>query len=217
MADEKTFTQADIDAAIARVTEKFEESVAKLETKNTELVGDLRKARKSSEIKPEDLAAAEDRAEKAEAKVKELDGTVKTLTKERDTATKALEAESSVTHRLVAENGLLKALSDAGVTDPAYLEAAKAMHIGAVKVVADGEGRKALYGDKELAEAVKEWAGSDVGKKFVSAPNNGGGGAGGGGGNAAGKTMARSQFNALTPAEQMSFSKEGGKLVDQAA
>jgi ParB-like chromosome segregation protein Spo0J len=66
-SDGKGFTQADIDAAVKAATDKVQESIDRLEAKNTELVGDLRKARKAGEIKPEDLAAAEDRADKAEA------------------------------------------------------------------------------------------------------------------------------------------------------
>ena len=41
------------------------------------------------------------------------------------------------------------------------LEAAKAMHIGNVKIVSEGDARKALYGDKELGDAIKEWAGGE--------------------------------------------------------
>jgi hypothetical protein len=190
-------------------------SVARLESKNRELIADIRK---SSGVKPEDLAAAEARAETAEAKVTTLEKSVKTLTTERDTATKALEAEQGVTHKLIAENGLVKALTDHNVTDPAYLEAAKSMLLGTVKVVAEGETRKALFGDKDLSEAVKEWAASDVGKKFVAAPINGGGGAGGStttGGTA--KTTTRAAFDAMPQADRMAFTKDGGKVVDQAA
>jgi chromosome segregation ATPase len=61
-----------VDAAVKGRTDKVQESIDRLEAKNTELVGDLRKARKAGEIKPEDLTAAEDRADKAEAALAEL-------------------------------------------------------------------------------------------------------------------------------------------------
>jgi hypothetical protein len=190
-------------------------SVARLEGKNRELIADIRK---SSGVKPEDLAAAESRADAAEAKLATLEKSVKTLTTERDTTTKALEAEQGVTHKLIAENGLVKALMDNGVTDPAYLEAAKAMHIGAVKVVAEGDTRKALYGDKEVNDAVKDWAASPMGQKFVAAPVNSGGGANGNNGGGAGaKTADSAAFNAMAPKDRAAFMAEGGIVADKAA
>lgn len=205
MADEK-FTKADIDAAVKAATDKVQESIDKLEAKNAELVGDLRKARKAGEIKPEDLTAAEERADKAEAKLKELEGSVKTLTKERDTAVKSLTDEQGVTHRLIAENGLVAELTKLGVTDPDYLDMAKSKHLPNVKVVAEGAERKALYGDKPLADALKEWAATDAGKKVIAAPANSGGGAPGGQKGAPAKTMTRDQFNAL---DQMGKAEAG--------
>jgi outer membrane murein-binding lipoprotein Lpp len=63
--------------------------VDKLTTKNEELIGENRRLKRGAEIKPEDLTAAEERADKAEARAKELEGSVKSLTKERDTAVKS--------------------------------------------------------------------------------------------------------------------------------
>jgi hypothetical protein len=85
--------------------------------------------------------------------------------------------------------------------------------------VTEGEERKALIGDKPLPDYIKEWAGSDVGKKFVAAPANSGGGAGGGGGTGATvKTMTRTEYNERVvsdPAGTNAFIKGGGKIVDQ--
>ena len=66
MADEPKFTQADLDAAIQKAVGPLKDSIDKLETKNTEIVGENRRLKRAGEIKPEDLAAAEDRADKAE-------------------------------------------------------------------------------------------------------------------------------------------------------
>lgn len=213
MADDKTFTQADIDAAVAKV----QESIDKLEAKNAELVGDLRKARKAGEIKPEDLTAAEERADRAEAALAEAGKQVKTLTGERDKAVKALETETGFTQKLLIQDGLKSALIANGVKDEDFIDSLTAKFAAGAKVVVEGEERKALIGDKPLADVIKEWAGSDTGKKFVAAPANGGGGAPGGKQGEGGKTMVRSAFDALGQAERAAFAKDGGKVVDEAA
>lgn len=215
-------TDPDTKAAIDAIKSEFNDKLETEAAKNRGLLDDFKKAqaalRAKDGVDPADLAKAEARIDELTGKLTTAEKDAKAAQKAAETATKALETEQGFTHRLVAENGLMKALSDNGVSDPAYLEAAKAMHIGAVKIVAEGDARKAMYGDKELAAAMKEWAAGDVGKKFVAAPLNGGGGAQGGGGSGGGaKTVTRTQFNALDPAGQMAFAKDGGKVVDQAA
>lgn len=215
MAEEKTFTKAELDAAIANAKEAQD-------AKNAELLGEVKKLkaeiRKVSEIKPEDVAAIEAERDKALTDLAAAQKQAKDATAAADKATKALEQESGFTHKLVAENGVVAALTAAGVTDSAYLDAAKALHLPNVKIIADGAARNALYGDKPLADAIKEWAAGDVGKKFVSAPVNGGGGAQGSqGGQGGGKTVTRSAFDAMDQGARAAFAKEGGKVVDQAA
>jgi hypothetical protein len=55
-----------MDAAVEAAVAKVQESIDRLEAKNSERSRDIRKARKAGEIKPEDLTAAEERADKAE-------------------------------------------------------------------------------------------------------------------------------------------------------
>lgn len=214
MADEKSFTQADIDAAIAKNADKIEE----LTNKYSGALDDLKKAqrelRAKQDVKPEDLAAAEDRADKAEARAAEAEKQVKTLTTERDKAVKALEDESGYTSKLLIQDGLKSALIANGVKDEDFIDALATKFASGAKVVAEGDVRKAMIGDKSVADHVKEWAGSDAGKKFVAAPQNSGGGAPGGKGGEQGKTMTRTAFDALDPGAKMAFSKEGGTLVD---
>jgi hypothetical protein len=215
MSEDKTFTKAELDEAIATAKEAQD-------AKNAELLGEVKKLksdlRKTQDIKPEDLAALEVDNEKLRAELATANKTAKDATTAAEKATKALEAEQGVTHRLIAENGLVAELTKAGVTDPAYLDATKAMLLGQVKVVAEGEDRKALYGDKPLADAIKEWAGTDIGKRFVAAPNNAGGGAPGGkGGEGGAKIVTRAVFDGMSQPERSNFAKEGGKVVDQAA
>lgn len=192
------------------------------DTKNAELLNEVKKLkadlRKVKEISPDDVAAIEAERDKLSTDLAAATKTAKDATTAAEKATKALEQESGFTHKLVAENGVLKALTDAGVTDPAYLEAAKAMHLPNIKIVPDGDNRNALYGDKPLADAIKEWAAGDVGKKFVAAPVNGGGGAqGSGNAQGGGKTASRAAFDAMDQGARAAFTKEGGKVVDQAA
>lgn len=213
-ADAKAAIKAAVDEALA----KADTDTDGLKRKNAELIADLKEARKGKQIDPADMEKLEAKVEELTGKLTTADKTAKDATTAAEKATNALASEQGVTHRLIAENGLVAELTKVGVTDPAYLDAVKALHLGQVKVVADGEERKALYGDKPLADAIKEWAGSDIGKRFVSAPNNSGGGAQGGkGSEGGGKTMLRSQFDALDQTGRASFAKEGGKVVDQAA
>lgn len=75
---------------------------------------------------------------------------------------------------LVIEQGLSAALLESGVTNPALLKAAKAMHKSAITLGDDG----LLMGDKPLQDSLKSWAEGDEGKAFISAGGNSGGNAG---------------------------------------
>jgi hypothetical protein len=213
------FTQEQLDAAIEKAIGPLKESIGNLEGKRDELIAENRKLKRGAEIKPEDLTAAEERADKAEAALADATKQVKALTGERDKAVKALEGEQSFTQRLLIQDGLKSALIANGVKDEDFLDTLTAKFAGGASIVTEGDQRKAMLGDKPMADAIKEWAGSDAGKKFVSAPDNSGGGAQGGKADAApAKTMLRSEFDALAPAQQHAFTvKEGGKVVDAAA
>ena len=196
---------------------KMQESIDRLEAKNAELIGENRRLKRAGEIKPEDLAAAEDRADKAEAALAEATKQVKALTTERDKAVQALEQETGFTQKLLIQDGIKSALIANGVKDEDYIDSLAAKFSQGATIVANGDAREAMLGDKKLADAIKEWAGTDAGKKFVAAPLNGGGGAPGGGGAGGGKTMATADFNALGAKERAAFMSSGGTLTDQAA
>jgi hypothetical protein len=176
----------------------IDEAIAGLQAKNTELLGKLKKATKDAQIDPAEHQALQAELDATTAKLTEAVKLAKTATTEAEKIKKAYETESKVAHNLLVENGLSSALLEAGVKNPAYQKAAKAMLAGQVVLTADGENRVAKMGDKLLAEAVKAWAVSDEGKAFVDAPTNSGGGAhGGGNGTPEAKTMARTAFEAL--------------------
>lgn len=167
----KAAIQAAVDAA-----------VNPLVAKRDELLGEVKKLRKESAIKPEDLEAVE--RERDEYKTN-LENALKESKTYKESATKAeelLKAESTFNHRLLVDNGLTDELTKAGVTNPAFLKAVKSTLASNIQVVTDGDKRIAKAGDKALSDFVAEWAKSDEGKHFVSAPNNSGGGSQGGSG-----------------------------------
>jgi len=222
MADDGKFTQADLDVAVEKAVGKVQESIDKLEAKNAELLDEAKKAkaelRKVKEINPDDVAAIEAERDKALADLAEAQKSVKSLTGERDKAVKALETEQSFTQKLLIQDGLKSALIANGVKDEDFIDSLTAKFSAGASITADGDARKAMFGDKPLADYIKEWAGSDAGKKFVAAPNNSGGGAGGSNGTGSGgKTVTRAQFEAMDQGARTTFAKEGGKVVHATA
>lgn len=221
MADE-TFTKADLDAAIEKAVGPLKESVTNLESKRDELIAENRRLKRGAEVKPEDLQAAEERADKAEARVKELEKATKDATVKAEKAEKALIDEQGFTQKLLKQDGLKSALIANGVKDEDFIDSLTAKFEKDVQIVSEGDNRIAKVGDKPLADHIKEWAASDAGKKFVAAAvNSGGGAAGGGGKKAAGKTMTRSAYNALSQEEKSALGPDMVKgeltLVDDAA
>lgn len=222
MADEKTFTKEDVDKAVEAAVAKVQESIDKLEAKNEELVGDLRKARaearKAKEIDPAEVERLEAQVEELTGKLTAAEKAAKDATTTAEKATKALEAESAFTQKLLIQDGLKSALIGAGVKDEDHLDVLSAKFAGGAKVVTEGDERKAMYGDKPLTDFIKEWAGTDSGKKYVAAPANSGGGAGGGkGGEGGPKTVTRAEFDAMSHTDRSKFSVDGGKVVDATA
>lgn len=218
MAD---LTQADLDAAIAKVKAEYEARIDAIDAKKNEAIDEAKKAkqalRASQEIKPEDLTAAEERADKAEAALKERDTAIKALTKERDTAVKALESESGAARAYALEAEITDAIAKGNVV-PALVPALKAMVQQQAKAeLVDGKYSVSI-GEKPARDYINSFLDSDDGKAFRLAANNSGTGAPGGSGNGGGaKTVTRSQFDAMDHGQRASFAKDGGKVIDQAA
>lgn len=204
MADE--ITKADLDKAVAAALAKAQESIDKLEAKNEELIADVRKAkqaaRSASEIKPEDLAAAEDRADKAETALAEANKQVKALTTERDKAAKALEAEQSAARSYALDAEISGAIA-AGNVVPALVPAFTALLKQQAKAdLADGK-YVVTIGDKPAGDYIKGFLDSDDGKAYRAAGVNGGGGAPGGGGSQGGKTISKADYQATINGSDM--------------
>lgn len=226
MADDKAFTKEELDAEIEKAVAKATGDVEGLKEKVAELIASEKKwkaeARRASEIKPEDVAAIEAERDKALADLAASQKQAKDATAAADKATKALQAESAVTQKLLIHDGLSKALIEAGVKDADVLDVLTAKFAAGAKVVAEGDERKAFYGDKPLGDHIKEWAASDVGKKFVTAPANVGGGAQGGTrAKADASTMTRAEYDALDQVAKgeagVKMAKGEIKIIDQAA
>lgn len=165
-----------IKAAVAEATEG-------LVSKRDELLAEVKKLKQGRDIKPEDMAKLEADLDTLRSQLDAASREAKKQAGEAEKASKALIAERERTTKLLVDNGLNEALAKAGVNSPAYIKAAKALLAGQVQVVADGDQMVARFGDKPLHEAITEWAGSDEGKHFVSAPDISGGGSQGGRGN----------------------------------
>lgn len=159
------------------------EAVGKLESKNRELLTELRKAKKGAEVDPADVERLEAELDAARTQLADANKALKTATKQAEDDRKALEGERGFVSSLLVDNGLTAALTEAGVKNPAHLKAAAALlkSSAKVEVAADDTGaRRALVDGKPLGDFVKTWAASDDGKAFVAAPANSGGGAAGG-------------------------------------
>lgn len=207
----KTELKKIVDAAV-------EESTEGLKKKNTELLNELKEARKGKQVDPAELERIESKLEEVQGQLAEANKQNKKLQTDLEKANKTVEVETGITKNLLADNGLTEALVKAKIAAP-FLPAVKALLLPKITIKVDGETRKALVGDKELDAFVTEWAGTDEGKHYVGAPVNGGGGSGGSGNPNpnTGKTMTRQAYEEMIskdPLASSKFFKEGGKLVE---
>lgn len=213
MSDPTPLTQADIDKAV-------EAALEPLRAKNVELLTEAKNAkaelRKSKEIDPADLTKLEEENDRLKADLSKAQKEAKDATKAAEVATKALENETGFTAKLLIQDGIRSALIGVGVKDEDYIDALTTKFASGANVVTEGDARKAMVGDKAVADAIKEWAGSDAGKKFVSAPVNSGGGAPGGKGGGGGKVLSTAEFNAMQPKARASFMADGGQVTEAA-
>lgn len=206
------------------VAKAVAEATAGLKAKNDELLGKLKadKAeRESMKAQLDELVAAKEEAETAAAeKAGDVDSVKKQLTdkhiKELEKLNATLEGERQVNRKLLVDNGLTAALTEAGVAKE-YLPAAKALLQSTNDIeLADNDGQRvALVGGAALKDFVSGWAQSDQGRHFVAAPANSGGGAqGASSGNADGKSIPRKAWDQMPHSDRMAAAKEGAKVVD---
>jgi hypothetical protein len=185
---------AAVEDALTAERETHQAEVTRLTGKNTELLGKLTRARAGNGDggNTEEITRLEREVEETGAKLRTAESDLRTaqrelrtITTERDTLRTTAEQEAAFSRNMLIENALTSALVEANVA-PHFMEAAKAMHAKAVKVEVNGEERTVTANGKSVADFVKEWAASDAGKHYVSAPANGGGGANNAGANGGG-------------------------------
>lgn len=165
----------EVRAAIEAAVEK---ATAPLVAKRDELLGEVKKLRKNSEIDPADLERVETERDQLKAQLAEANKTLKKAATDLEAATKRATDIDSAYSNMLKDAALSQALAKAGVTDPVYIEAAKALLGNGVQVV-DADGKRVVKaGEVDLEKHITEWASSDAGKRFVSAPDTNGGGAG---------------------------------------
>ena len=198
--------QAAIDSAVEAAT-------GGLKTKNQELLDKNKKLMKGQEIDPQTVIDLEAQIDKLTTDLSAANKVSKDSLKVMETLQGRLSSETGFTSKLLLDNGLTDALVKAGVSAP-FLPAVKAMLSSQAKITVDGDVRKAVIGDKDLSAFVTEWATSDDGKHYISAPSNSGGGASGGSNSTGQQVVNRSQFDAMSHPERASFAKNGGKVTD---
>lgn len=134
------------------------------------------------------------------------------LEKERDEAKARAEALEKKVFGLTVESQLETHLREAGITEAAYLRAAKRDLVDLVKIVNDKPVvQTADVGDFSLPEYVKRYVSAE-GAAFVSKPQ--GAGTRGGDNPGKSKSITRADFEALQPEQRMAAIREGVAIAD---
>lgn len=202
--------------AKAAIKAAVEEATSGLVAKRDELLAEVKQLKKGRQIDPADVEKLDAEIDALKSQLADAQKQAKTATQAAEKAAKAqADAEGSVA-RLLVDNGLTDALAKAGVTNPALVKAAKAMFAIQAEVADENGSKVARIGDKPLADAIAEWAGTDEGKHFVTAHDASGGGSQGGrkGGGAAKKEIGRAAFDALDPVARAAHFADGGVVID---
>jgi regulator of replication initiation timing len=222
MADE-TFTKEQLDKAVEKAVEAATGDLDGLKQKVEDLIGENKKlkteARKAKDVDPAEVERLHSEVEDLTSKLSNAEKLAKEATKLADKAVKDLETEKGFTQKLLIADGLKSALIANGVKDEDFIDSLAAKFAPTATITVDGDKREAKIGDKSLTDAIKEWAATDAGKKFVSAPANTGGGANGGTRSGEpGKKITESELRALPVKERNAvMTTPGVTLVPDAA
>lgn len=208
-ADRKIVQDA-VDAALATAREEHDSEVERLNNKNTELLGKLKKAREGGDNAGEverletELAGVQKQLGEANTKLRTTERQLATVTGERDTAVTERDTAVSQRDNEFKNNALSSALAEAKVA-PHFMDAAKALLNGKLAVEVNGDERTILADGKPVGDFIKEWAASDAGKHYVIAPANGGGGATGPNGN--GNPNGSKKLSEMSEAERTEMAR----------
>lgn len=201
----------EVKAAIKAAVDDATEGLAR---KRDELLGEVKQLKKGRSIDPADVEKLEGELDTLRSQLTDAQKAAKKAQDGEAKAIKARDDSEGAVSKLLVDNGLTDALAKNGVNNPALVKAAKAMFATQAQVADDNGSKVARIGDKSLADAIAEWAGTDEGKHFVTAHDASGGGSQGGhkGGGAA-KTIKTSEFNALRPADRATHMAAGYTLL----
>lgn len=202
MADDtKTFTQEQIDAAVAKATGDLDGLKSKIE----ELIGDNKRLkadlRKTQDIKPEDVTALEHQVDELTGKLTAAERAAKDATTAAEKATKSLETEQGAARAYALEAEIASAIAEGNVV-PALVPYVKATLQQQAKVdLVDGK-YVATIADKPVKEHFTALLASEEGKSLKSAALNNGGGAPGGKGSEGGSDLSK-----LPPIERITAAR----------
>jgi hypothetical protein len=186
---------------------KIDEAVNGLRSKNDELLGELKAARKGQQIDPAKYDALEADRDALKQQLREAEK----VTKQLQSTEKLLAEEQTARKRLLIDTKLTEGLTGLNVS-ASMMRAAKAMILSESSLSDDGAVK---VGDKKLADYLTEWSATDEGKSFIKAPiNTGGGAVGNTGSGATGKTATVAEFMQMSQNDRSAFSTAGGKLTD---
>lgn len=166
----------------AAIKAAVDDAIAPLTAKRDELLAELKKARKNSEISPEEYQKVLDQVDELQGKLTEATKASKIATTEAEKYKKLYEGESAHTAKTMIESSLRKELQEAGVTDTDFLDTILVKFSSSAKVEANGDERIVTVGGKPVKDSVAEWKATPAAAKFITAQSNSGGGSGGGGG-----------------------------------
>lgn len=124
-------------------------------------------------------------------------------------AARAAELEARLMG-VTRDRSLDEALAAAGITNPTYLKAARALLAPQVKVDGDRAIIETDMGPMALQEHVKRWVASE-GQPFVTPPS--GGGAKGNTAGSAPSAISREDFEAMDPVSRMAAIREGKTIA----
>lgn len=190
------------------------EAIAAMDAKNKQLLTEVKKLKKNSEIDPDAHAALENQVEELTGKLTEAQKQIKNANTDTEKFKKLHESESAYTSKMLVESGIRSELTKAGVTDSDFAETLLSKFAISAKVETNGDDRVITVLGKTLVDSIAEWKATPAAAKFITAPANSGGGAQGGSQNPNSKTMKRDAFEALGANEKAAYMKDSGKLVD---
>lgn len=170
-------TKKEVEALVAEATKG-------LTNNRDEILGEKKalqqKLESFSGVSPDEYKALKNFKEEAERQKLvdkgEYEKALADSNRSKDEALKRLETGLAQRDNYIKAMGLQKALIEANVKEAPLLEAATAMFAPKLQLLDDETGPVVKLDDKPINDYIKEWAGTDKGKFFVSAPVNQGGG-----------------------------------------